>query len=81
MSLFVCQACHAVENTALGRFWTRGVDELFRDDTRALCSECATGKWHGRFPKRTYDGSQKVNWRDGQWQSIPEQIASSGADQ
>lgn len=42
MSLYQCESCGACENTALGSYW---------DKERKLCSECATGKWHGRFPK------------------------------
>lgn len=43
MPLFQCQKCGALENTALGDFW---------DSPEHLCSECATGKWHGAFPKQ-----------------------------
>lgn len=43
MPLFKCQKCGAVENTACGQYW--GEDEK-------LCSECATGNWHGKFEKR-----------------------------
>lgn len=42
MSLYQCEKCGAKENTALGSYW--GKDEK-------LCSECATGTWHGQFPK------------------------------
>jgi len=44
MPIFECSKCATMENTALGEYW--GVQ-------RPLCSECATGQWHGRFPKRT----------------------------
>ena len=50
MSLFVCDHCQAIENTALGLFWCRKPRGLPR-----LCSECGKGEWHGEFPKRTYD--------------------------
>lgn len=43
MSLYQCQKCGAVENTALGEYWGREIK---------LCSECGRGKWHGKFPKR-----------------------------
>lgn len=61
MSLFVCSNCRSVENTALSRFWLR------EDKAVALCSACdpEIGKWHGRFERREYDGSQGVNWKDG----------------
>lgn len=42
MSLYQCQRCGAKENTALGSYWNRA---------EKLCSECATGEWHGKFPK------------------------------
>lgn len=41
MPLFECSACGSVENTALGEYWT--------DPEAPLCSECATGMWHGLF--------------------------------
>lgn len=48
MPLFKCSRCTCVENTALGAYWTR------KDEP--LCSECATGKWHGQFPKEPAAG-------------------------
>jgi hypothetical protein len=45
MSLFKCSKCGCVENTALGEFWPKWRTKDW------LCSECATGKWHGKFPK------------------------------
>lgn len=66
MSLFVCEQCRAVENTALCDFWPRAHRE--NGDTRALCSECGPeGKWHGRFDKIEWDGKRKVAWADGEW--------------
>jgi len=58
MSLFVCDACGCVDNTALTRYWLRG-------DGRALCSACdpAVGRWHGRFPRERYDGKREVRNR------------------
>jgi hypothetical protein len=57
MSLFKCQKCGCIENTALGRYW--GAKEK-------LCSECATGKWHNAFPKEKYDPKKwkKTEWSD-----------------
>lgn len=46
MPLFICTKCNAIENTALGQYWP-----TVGKDSPALCSECLTGKWHGRFPK------------------------------
>lgn len=65
MSLFVCQECRTIENTALCSFWLR--TQLTKD--RALCSACdpEIRKWHNRFPRVTYNGIQTVQWIDGEW--------------
>ena len=47
MSLYQCQTCGCVENTAVGDYWLAKVKR---------CSECAFGKWHGRFPKQSAEG-------------------------
>ncbi len=60
MPLFACSKCNAVENTALGEYWSRIKDPL--------CSECSSlcgGKWHGRFPKERAD--------NGKWVPDPKQ--------
>ncbi|NDV51513.1 hypothetical protein [Salipiger sp. PrR003] len=49
MSLFACPHCNVVENTATGFFW----NAKRREEVR--CSECYSGKWHGRFPKMQAD--------------------------
>lgn len=67
MSLFVCEECGCIENTALCGFWLRKTKD---GSGRALCSECdpQTGKWHGRFPKDQYDPKvHKPHWIDGGW--------------
>ena len=65
MGLFVCENCRCVENTSLGRWWTRNDHKMWNDLAtrgKALCSECGPthysdgtttkfGKWHGRFTK------------------------------
>ena len=57
MSIFRCEGCGCVENTALSRYWFRN-EEKELTDGRALCSEChpTTKKWHGVFPKQSADG-------------------------
>lgn len=55
MPLFVCDKCHAIEDTIAGLYWTRGKNP-------ALCSECMPesyessfgrgGNWHGLFEKQ-----------------------------
>lgn len=49
MSLFECEKCGAVENTASSNYWKRHIHE----GKSALCSECdpEIGKWHNIFPK------------------------------
>lgn len=66
MSLFVCEGCRCIENTATSRFWRR---ELVLDG-KALCSECDPGMegWHGRFEKTPYDPEQhEPAYMDGEW--------------
>ena len=46
MPLFNCSRCGAIENTALGQYWWNR-----RKGLPVLCSECADGEWHGKFPK------------------------------
>jgi hypothetical protein len=46
MPLFNCSRCGVVENTALGAYWNER-----RKNEPVLCSECATGEWHGKFSK------------------------------
>jgi hypothetical protein len=48
MPLFRCTQCGCVENTATGNYWSRPKEPI--------CSECDTGVWHGRFPKRSAEG-------------------------
>lgn len=51
MGLFICEKCEAVENTALGYYWEALVSDT---EKRKLCSQCHSGKWHGRFPREHY---------------------------
>lgn len=62
MSLFVCDECETVENTATSRYWLRNVD----GDGRALCSACdpEIGRWHGMFPRRRYDPARDTGLRN-----------------
>jgi hypothetical protein len=56
VSLFVCDNCGCVENTAISLYWVRDVGE------KALCSECdpKIKKWHNFFPKKKWDGKSEV---------------------
>ena len=68
MSLYQCEKCGCVENTAVGHFWARSIIDWppeYKD--KKLCSECGPstfpdgkpteyGKWHGKFEKRSAAG-------------------------
>ena len=56
MSLFQCEECGARENTATGSYWGK---------EQKLCSECATGEWHGKFPKIMLPKGQFVTNKQG----------------
>ena len=56
MPLFVCDKCHAIENSALGAYWYR----KYVEKKDSLCSECMPknsmgegGKWHNHFTRDT----------------------------
>lgn len=53
MSIFRCEKCGCVENTALCWYWSS-----IGKDKQKLCSECdpEIGHWHGRFPKMSSEG-------------------------
>lgn len=64
MPIFVCDSCGCKENTALGAYWARNMEDCWDPEWvgKALCSECGPpkfkdgsstgyGKWHGRFTK------------------------------
>ncbi len=67
VSLYQCEKCGCVENTALGFYHSRTLSDLWPSEYtgKALCSECGPtkyrsgepaqyGKWHGKFPKKVY---------------------------
>lgn len=56
MSIYQCEKCGARENTALGSYWGQPIK---------LCSECATGKWHGQFRKLLLPKGMFVTNREG----------------
>lgn len=43
MPLFVCEKCGGIDNTALGRYWTKDLPDMWSADNEgmALCCECA----------------------------------------
>lgn len=56
MPLFICDRCKCVDNTATSDFRL----QARHGSTERLCTECRTGKWHGRFPKAPYAGQQVI---------------------
>lgn len=61
MPLFVCDRCHAIDNSACGgNYW----DRLIAKEKTILCAECYTGTWHGQFSKTIYIGPPKQNPND-----------------
>lgn len=73
MSLFVCDECNSVENTAIGIYWGRKLLK-FADESKngkGLCSACAPthfsdgsptnlGTWHDYFERKQWDGKREV---------------------
>jgi hypothetical protein len=60
MSLYECTRCHAVENTGAAGYYARKLE-----GEPPLCSECATGEWHGLFPKRLVSETNYVTNASG----------------
>ena len=58
MSLFVCDKCGVIENTASSNYHVRRIEasDAGKLPPRALCSLCdpEIGKWHGIFPRVTW---------------------------
>lgn len=46
MSVYICEKCGCIENTALGGYWRNVANKESK-----MCSECNTGKWHNKFEK------------------------------
>ncbi len=60
MSLYVCDHCGTVDNTALGDYWLRVHPWTGYEPLPPRCTRCATGEWHGKFPEEKWDGKRKV---------------------
>jgi len=58
MSIYRCDKCGCIENSATSGYWSRPTKE-----SPALCSECdpEIGKWHGAFDKTSAKGFILVN--------------------
>lgn len=47
MPTFICTRCGAIENTATSDYW------LYKFDGKPpICSQCGSGKWHGKFKRQ-----------------------------
>jgi hypothetical protein len=62
MPLFRCDKCGCIENTALGNYWMPHLE-----GKPALCSECDTGTWHGKFDKKDAAG-MRIDQRGFLWE-------------
>ena len=47
MSMYICEKCGCIENTALGGYWKNVINQEPKK-----CSECNRGEWHNEFEKR-----------------------------
>ena len=66
MSLFVCDRCGCVDNTALGRYWSKDMD-IWGEDNRglALCSKCAPDVFEDGSPvNRPHDIVKFGEWHN-----------------
>ena len=58
MSIFRCEKCGAIENTAMSNYWEQRYPFGGGEQKPKLCCECdpEIGKWHGCFPKESAKG-------------------------
>ena len=69
MSLYQCDQCGCIENTAVGHYHCRSMKDMFLNEhkylDKKLCSVCGPkffkdgtptghGKWHGKFDRMYY---------------------------
>lgn len=47
MSVYICEKCGCLENTATGPYWQNKLN-----NEPLICSECNTDEWHNKFPKK-----------------------------
>ena len=79
MSVYICEKCGCIENTALGGYWGNLMDK-----TPVVCSECDSGRWHGEFPKEhwsKYGVEKLLEWekrRDGSMINATEYFKKNG---
>jgi hypothetical protein len=79
MSVYICEKCGAIDNTAIGGYWKNK-----RNNQPAMCSECNTGKWHNVFEKKYWKdyGKEKLleieSYNDGSMINATEYLKSIG---
>lgn len=69
MSVFQCDVCGCIENTALSNyFWNRNVEKLDKN----LCSACDPniGKWHDRFRRMFLERGKWITNNEGNIEHI-----------
>ena len=65
MSLYQCEECGAMENTACGYYHTARMKK-----EKPICSEYHTGKWHEKFEKILLPKGEFVTDREGNLEHI-----------
>lgn len=79
MSVYICEKCGTIDNTALGGYWNN-----VRNNELKMCCECNTGSWHDEFPKEhwTKYGVEKLlkleAQKDGSMINATEYLKSIG---
>lgn len=79
MSVYICEKCGAIDNTAVGGYYRN-----ILNNEPIMCSECNTGKWHDVFPKKYWHeyGVEKLleleSKRDGSMINATEFLKSIG---
>jgi hypothetical protein len=58
VSIFRCDKCGCIENTACSNYWEQKFPFEGGDEKPKLCSECdpEIGQWHGSFTKQSAKG-------------------------
>ena len=67
MPLFVCEKCGGIDNTAYGRYWTKDLPDLWKEDNRgmALCCECAPT--HFKNGRLVHEYTDNESCKFGTW--------------
>lgn len=79
MSMYICEKCGCIENTALGGYWKNIINQEPKK-----CSECNRGEWHNEFEKRhwTHYGTDQLlkleARKDGSMVNATEYLKSIG---